>query len=144
MTDTLVSGARVWSCPPHCPEWRRDREQFFQFEGCDCDHGREWRTERGVWVTNRYPAQCSKCSGKHYQDPVVRAQAETDAKVWKAIQSWEHRISEETRYRMKQRCIPDSDMAGMRRVFDEVIKEAPPRPAEGIPVTWPKHWKEDS
>ena len=139
--DTLVSEARVWSCPPHCPSWRRDREQFFQFEGCSCDHGRTWETSRSFGVSNRYPVQCRICSSRHYQHPVVRAQAKVDAEIYKAVSLWEHRISKEVRHRMRQRGIGSDDRPGIQRIFDEVIKEAQPKPAEGIPVMFPKHWK---
>ena len=141
VVKTLPSGLKQWSCPPHCPQWRRDREVFMQAEGCGCDHGREWKIERGVWGTNRYPMQCTRCADKHYGHPVVKAQAAADDQVWRARKGWEARITAEVHHRMKTLGILSTDKAGVDRVFDVVIKEAPPRPADGIPVVWPQHWK---
>jgi hypothetical protein len=89
--ERVVSGAARWSCPPHCPSWRRDREQFYQFEGCSCDHGRTWESSFVGWGshTHRYPVQCRKCLSQHMRHPeVIEAQRKDDLR-WKIRRKWE-------------------------------------------------------
>lgn len=31
----VLDGCRVVSWPPHCPSWRRDREEHYAYEGCE-------------------------------------------------------------------------------------------------------------
>ena len=72
-----VSGAETWSHPPHCPSWRRDRETFLHYDGCEhCRHGRIMVYRPGP-QGGSYPKQCESCSQKHYRHPHI---ADTIAK----------------------------------------------------------------
>ncbi|MDE1821165.1 MAG: hypothetical protein KGJ23_07980 [Euryarchaeota archaeon] len=67
-----LSGVEVWSHPPHCPAWRRDRETFLYVPGCGkCDHGRIM-VSRSMMLGGSYPVQCGDCSRAHHGHPKVR------------------------------------------------------------------------
>ena len=51
-------GSVMWSHPPHCPSWRRDRELFLQFPGCRCNKG---IAKRGYSYGASYPISCERC-----------------------------------------------------------------------------------
>lgn len=35
VSEIREDGCQVWSYPPHCPSWRRDRETFYGYPDCD-------------------------------------------------------------------------------------------------------------
>jgi hypothetical protein len=87
-------GAMVWSCPPHCPSWRRDREQYFQFPGCDCDHGRRWyQGWFGKWSTGMHTTQCADCQRKHNNHPITIAAFKKERIFQGRMKAWNTRIS---------------------------------------------------
>lgn len=69
---SYVSGARVFSHPPHCPSWRRDREQFYGFDGCQVcgGQGRVW-VSRSDAFGGSYTVQCQACHDRHNSHPLV-------------------------------------------------------------------------
>jgi len=87
LMTTNPQGAVVWNCPPHCPSWRRDRETFYQFPGCDCDHGRLW-VNRSDSQGGRYPQECPKCEAIHNQHPTVVAARKAWTEYEQARNGW--------------------------------------------------------
>jgi hypothetical protein len=65
-----LDGCRKVSWPPHCPSWRRDREEFYAYPGCG--------TCQGLGVGGRgtsvgaisYPIQCKPCLGRYCAHPL--------------------------------------------------------------------------
>lgn len=63
--ETYANGAKLWSHPPHCPSWRRDREEFVAFNDCqECHHGRIM-ISRSYGQGGSYPEYCRSCMKKH-------------------------------------------------------------------------------
>lgn len=115
----LVSGAKVWSHPPHCPSWRRDRETFYGFEGCATCAGKgRVMVSRAFGFGGPYPVQCEACRKRHEADPAVqefhhRQEAYRAAeRVWRrrAIEEYEerlHRTAGEKRKRLSEKRIQE-------------------------------------
>lgn len=61
LVTTLCDGAEVWSFPPHCPSWRRDRQTFVSYPDCGCNHGRVM-VSRNLSQGGNYPMSCESCS----------------------------------------------------------------------------------
>lgn len=81
--EVYKSGAVEYSHRPSCPSHRRDRETYFQFEGCDCDHGSVWKHSAGPFGGS-YRSECEKCSKRHYEHPAIVAEAQARSKRgWK-------------------------------------------------------------
>src|SRR5262249_19673065 len=54
-------GASEWSFPPSEPSYRRTRELYIGYGGCNCGGmGRMWK-ERSFRYGGRYAVNCSKC-----------------------------------------------------------------------------------
>ena len=62
---TCFDGAEIWSFPPHCPAWRRDRESFIGYSGClTCEgKGRKW-ISRPDSRGGSYTVNCPDCRSK--------------------------------------------------------------------------------
>ena len=59
-------GCELWEHPPHCPSWRRDREQFVGFSGCAICGGKgRLMVSRHHAAGGPYPKQCQTCSDRH-------------------------------------------------------------------------------
>ena len=101
-------GATIWNCPPHCPSWRRDRETFFQFDGCDCDHGRQWY-ERSNSQGGRYPLHCQKCLERYQTHPVTIAARDIEEKNRKIFNDWVQKMEGLVLAYMKQENIQSVD-----------------------------------
>lgn len=56
----LVDGGTVWSYPPHCPSWRRDRETHVFYWDCELCHG------EGRHSSYDHPVRCDACSKRSY------------------------------------------------------------------------------
>jgi len=64
------------SYPPHCPSWRRDRNQFIAYEDCpECKGTGKKTITRGMAYGGSYLINCSSCSYKFYRHPL---------RVWKS------------------------------------------------------------
>lgn len=125
---TTPQGAVVWNCPPHSPSWRRDRETYFQFPGCDCDHGRKW-VERPNSQGGRYPLECPKCQAQHDKHPTVVAarKAWTDYELKR--DAWVRTATDEVARVMlrKQRLAAETaaQQAELVYIANEVLKDHP-------------------
>jgi hypothetical protein len=63
---TFEDGCKLVSHPPHCPAWRRDREEYYWFEGCgQCQQGRVW-VSRAYSEGGPYTQSCPACAPRHY------------------------------------------------------------------------------
>lgn len=63
---TFEDGCQLVSHPPHCPAWRRDREMYHWYEGCDqCQQGRVW-VSRAFSEGGPYTRSCPVCAPRHY------------------------------------------------------------------------------
>lgn len=62
----VLDGCRKISYPPHCPSWRRDREVFYGYPGCETCSG------QGVSSIGRegYRTQCKACLDQCMQHPL--------------------------------------------------------------------------
>jgi len=82
--EVLVSGAKVYSHPPSCPSWRRDRTTYYFFEDCTvCQFGSVRKYSPGPFGGS-YNSQCDACSKRHYEHPTIVAEALARAKRgWK-------------------------------------------------------------
>lgn len=59
-------GSKLMSHPPHCPSWRRDREEYIWFEDCDLCNKGAVKIDRSFAYGGTYNVQCKKCSERHY------------------------------------------------------------------------------
>jgi len=81
----MASGARVWSHPPSCPSHRRDREIFFGFDDCSCNHGRR-TVVRSDGMGGSYGKQCPDCWEDHRSHPLVQAHEYTQKlRLWRHV-----------------------------------------------------------
>ena len=89
------SGAETWSHPPHCPSWRRARETFLYFAGCEhCSHGRIMIYRAGP-QGGSYPKQCESCSQKHYRHPHIADTIAKQKAYWESGTKLKKRLSDE-------------------------------------------------
>jgi hypothetical protein len=62
---TFEDGCQLVSHPPHCPAWRRDREEYYWYEGCgQCQQGRLWVSRAGA-KGGPYTRPCPTCAPRH-------------------------------------------------------------------------------
>ncbi len=63
---TFEDSCRLVSHPPHCPSWRRDREEYCWYENCDqCQQGRV-TVSRSNSAGGSYTQSCPACAPRHY------------------------------------------------------------------------------
>ena len=121
--ETLVSGAVLWSCPPHCPSWRRDRETYLQFPDCTCSNGRE----REGYGYGQHFKQCPRCSERHYAHPVIAAQEAAKAAKFQAYSLLLKEMDAEVRKRAKRLGIADGEVKAtnpvVKKLMDDVVQE---------------------
>lgn len=87
-----VDGAETWEFPPHCPSWRRARERFNGYPGCEqCGgKGRLW-VGRSDAQGGSYSAQCEQCSQRYWGHPLRQWEQKRWATIRKAAESDYHR-----------------------------------------------------
>ena len=70
VVKTYHDGAVRISYLPHCPAWRRDREEFIAYPDCpECGgKGRHW-VRRPSNKGGSYPVQCHVCLTRFHDDP---------------------------------------------------------------------------
>lgn len=67
--ETYRDGAKRISYPPHCPSWRRDREEYTAYEDCtECNGTGRHAISRDYSKGGSYPVQCKACSERYYSD----------------------------------------------------------------------------
>lgn len=55
-------GLKLWSFPPHCPSWRRNRETYFGVEGCSkCGGQGRIMVHQSFSLGGCYPKYCTDC-----------------------------------------------------------------------------------
>ena len=63
-----LDGARKLSYPPHCPSWRRDREQYIAYIDCDKCGGAGMKM---IYThLDRYPEYCKDCNNRYYNESI--------------------------------------------------------------------------
>lgn len=71
---TLADGAAVVSHPPHCPSWRRDREEYRGYQGCSVCRGLgRVMISRAGSQGGSYATQCKPCGDTFYSHPTRKA-----------------------------------------------------------------------
>lgn len=66
VVTTFEDGCQLVSHPPHCPAWRRTREEYYWYEGCgQCQRGRVWVSRAGS-QGGPYTRSCPTCAPRHY------------------------------------------------------------------------------
>ena len=114
-------GAKRISYPPHCPSWRRDREEFIAYDGCPfCKGtGRFMKYSHGTFGS--YPVHCDRCFDRYYNEP-LRKWAETrKKKIYSAAQNvYDNLLKKNKIYKLVQRGkAPDDKVEELRK---QVIK----------------------
>lgn len=57
-----TDGCRVISYPPHCPSWRRDREEYYSYVGCPkCGGTGRNYVSRAMSKGGPYYRYCERC-----------------------------------------------------------------------------------
>ena len=89
-TDPL-DGSQCWEFPPHCPSWRRTRERFTGFAGCEkCSgKGRIW-IGRSDSQGGSYAIQCETCSARYWNHPLRLWESQRWGTIRKAAESLYH------------------------------------------------------
>jgi len=65
-------GAKRISYPPHCPSWRRNREEFVAYDDCpDCGGKGRKMISRTFGVGGSYPINCEKCADRYYGESLT-------------------------------------------------------------------------
>lgn len=59
VVEVEEDGCQVWSYPPHCPSWRRDRETYRGYSECEVCCGTGLQGDHG-WHGRRYCVPCFK------------------------------------------------------------------------------------
>jgi len=87
-----LDGAEVWEFPPHCPSWRRDRERFIGFRGCQvcAGKGRLW-VGRADAQGGSYTEQCKECSARYWDHPLRQWEIRRWGSIRKAAESLYHK-----------------------------------------------------
>lgn len=66
---TLACGITVYSHPPHCPSYRRDRETYYQQPNpCTCNYGAVYKSQG----CNSWLEQCTECETYYRNVPSVK------------------------------------------------------------------------
>ena len=86
--ETLDDGCQVWSYPPHCPSWRRDRERFLGFPDCGECNGTGQAGRGRSFGGSSFPLHCRECMDRHtgrgaydVRDPFSRDNLSYDERV---------------------------------------------------------------
>jgi hypothetical protein len=76
---SLLDGARVLSYPPHCPSWRRDREEFTAYPDCGTCKGSG--VQRSCVGQTGYREYCKPCIRRYSANHVRVLEAEWTVKI---------------------------------------------------------------
>jgi hypothetical protein len=100
-----ADGAETWNFPPHCPAWRRDRETFIGYAGCETcgGHGRIMHY-RSYATGGPYPNQCELCSARYYAHPFRKWAGARWGRITRAAQAvYEAKLKAAKLYRLAKR-----------------------------------------
>lgn len=83
-----LDGAQHWEFPPHCPSWRRTRERFTGYLGCDLckGRGRLW-VGRSDAQGGSYSKQCETCSARFFNHPLRKWEMQRWGTIRKAAEN---------------------------------------------------------
>ena len=137
---TEPSGAVRWSHPPHCPSWRRDREQFLGYEGCaECGGRGRIMVSRSDTAGGSFAIQCADCSHEHFNHPeIVRVRIRG---LTRSI--WMSRGQDEYDRRLKKLAKQNgygSTQDQDRAIARQTISELPPEPKGLALAEFPAKW----
>jgi hypothetical protein len=115
-----VDGAETWEFPPHCPSWRRDRERFIGFTGCQACNGkgRLW-VSRANSQGGSYSAQCKECSERYWTHPLRLWESARWGTIRKAAEADYHRDLKRLKLwgKAKKGTIPADELQGIQAPF---------------------------
>lgn len=67
----FLDRAEHWEFPPHCPSYRRDRENYIGYNDCsDCDGRGSKRVSRSFPQGGPYRKYCDTCFSRYYNHPI--------------------------------------------------------------------------
>lgn len=118
---------RRMSHPPHCPSWRRDREEFWWWPECtnpDCEHGRTW-IYRGDGSGGSYTVQCRTCLEVYRAEPAVQEEDRQWNRSHLARLIWREIGEAEYESRLKKAGIEKEPLESPRPIADRVLSEMP-------------------
>lgn len=139
-----ASGAEIWSHPPHCPAWRRDRELYTWWPTCTargCDHGRviKW----GGFAGTSHPANCRECSDAHEKHPATVEERRAREARYAAVRLWERRMVAEAERRAGMPWPSDKPDDFWFPIRDAVMADGPPAPTGETCPDFPEGWAPD-
>jgi hypothetical protein len=71
-----LDNAQQISAPPHCPNWRRDRELYIAYADCsDCKGKGRKMISRSFANGGPYPQYCKTCFDRFYNHPLRKAKS---------------------------------------------------------------------
>lgn len=93
---TYSCGAKLWSHPPHCPSWRRDREEFRGYEGCQVCRGfGSVMVPRHNAQGGSYPENCQACWDRWIKHPPRLAAHEAERTLQEAARDLRVKLSDD-------------------------------------------------
>lgn len=146
LIDTMVSGAELWDCPPHCPSEDRTRQRFLMYPGCACDRGRAWDTITAGPLKGRSPRQCSTCQARHDSHPVIAEILRKGVRRESVLMHWQRRMTAElyTRCIKHGMLIKGNQISGDPEVYvqihESIRKEGPCKPKGLGYARFPEGW----
>jgi hypothetical protein len=82
----LLDGARQLSWPPSCPSYRRDRETFYGYAGCEVCKGLGIGGIRSSMGGGTYRTKCDPCWNRFYGQPARKTDTEWGRKIMESGQ----------------------------------------------------------
>jgi hypothetical protein len=139
-----ASGAEIWSHPPHCPAWRRDRELYTWWPACTapgCEHGRviKW----GGFAGTSHTANCRACLDAHETHPVTVEETRVRDAQYAARALWARRMQAEVERRAGTAWPGDKPNTFWFPIRDAVLAEGPPDPTGETCPDFPEGWAPD-
>jgi hypothetical protein len=129
----MVSGARVWIHPSHCPAYDLDPDIYYAFDDCDCNHGKRVFEREGHEIV----AQCKQCWDRHNDHPLVKRFVNAQK-----VALWRHMIASERgqlRYDELMADGTERDEDDIQAIADELTAaiDACAKDNEKLPDIWP-------
>ena len=85
VVKAYCDGAQRISCPPHCPSWRRDREEYTAYPDCpDCHGTGRHYVSRADGKGGSYYRHCECCFERFYAHPGRKWTSERSRAIYNA------------------------------------------------------------
>jgi hypothetical protein len=70
VVEAHIDGAMLFSYPPHCPAWRRDRETYYTYLDCnECGGTGRHYVSRSAAYGGPYSRYCESCMQRFFEYP---------------------------------------------------------------------------